>query len=167
MHAIKACDTFRWDWQVEQQNSALQAKQEELSLQKDRLQKIQVEAEANERRVRELDTRLRMSEDANRALQVSARQHDASLELGAAEKSDLRAALRRTEEQLDKMHSQVSVASSFVSDPTGPAALTLHLSECLLGMGSTSRSKIARGRRSCAWQASTQRKMPSQHSATP
>lgn len=115
---MKARDTLRWNWQVEQQNSALQAKQEELSLQKDRLQKIQVEAEANERRVRELDTRLRMSEDANRALQVSARQQDASLELGATEKSDLRAALRRTEEQLDKMHSQVSVASSFASDPT-------------------------------------------------
>jgi len=51
---------------VEQQNSALQAKQEELALQRDRLLKIQSEAEVNERRVRELDTKLRMSEDANK-----------------------------------------------------------------------------------------------------
>jgi hypothetical protein len=51
---------------VEQQNSALQAKQEELSLQRERLLKIQSEAEVNERRVRELDVKLRMSEDANK-----------------------------------------------------------------------------------------------------
>lgn len=51
---------------VEQQNSALQAKQEELALQRERLLKIQSEAEVNERRVRELDTKLRMSEDANK-----------------------------------------------------------------------------------------------------
>lgn len=81
---------------MDKQNSALQAKHEELSLQKDRLQKIQAEAEANERRVRELDTRLRMSEDANKALQASVRQHDANLEQSATEKSELRAALRRT-----------------------------------------------------------------------
>jgi len=53
---------------VEQQNSALQAKQEEIALQRDRLLKIQAEAEANERRVRELDTKLRMSEDANKVI---------------------------------------------------------------------------------------------------
>ena len=53
---------------VEQQNSALRAKQEEISLQRDRLLKIQAEAEANERRVRELDTKLRMSEDANKVM---------------------------------------------------------------------------------------------------
>jgi chromosome segregation ATPase len=51
---------------VEQQNTALQAKQEEVALQRERLLKIQAEAELNERRVRELDTKLRMSEDANK-----------------------------------------------------------------------------------------------------
>eukprot|EP00802_Teleaulax_amphioxeia_P002899 Tamp_02902.p1 GENE.Tamp_02902~~Tamp_02902.p1 ORF type:complete len:1275 (+),score=395.64 Tamp_02902:191-3826(+) len=91
---------------VEQQNSALQAKQEEIALQRDRLLKIQAEAEANERRVRELDTKLRMSEDANKAMEVSARQHSSSLEQHTTEKDELRSALRRTEEQLDKMHSQ-------------------------------------------------------------
>jgi len=55
---------------VEQQNSALQAKQEELALQRDRLLKIQSEAEVNERRVRELDTKLRMSEDANKVVWI-------------------------------------------------------------------------------------------------
>ena len=53
---------------VEQQNSALRAKQEEISLQRDRLLKIQAEAEANERRMRDLDTKLRMSEDANKVM---------------------------------------------------------------------------------------------------
>jgi len=41
------------------------------------------------------------------ALQVSTRQHNSSLELHTTEKDELRSALRRTEEQLDKIHSQV------------------------------------------------------------
>ena len=109
---------------VDQQTSALQAKQEELSLQRERLLKIQAEAEINERRVRELDTKLRMSEDANQVLQASARRNTSSLEHNSSEKDELRAALRRTEEQLDKMHSQVSmspvVAFSFPSLPRRP-----------------------------------------------
>ena len=41
------------------------------------------------------------------ALQVSTRQHNSSLEQHTTEKDELRSALRRTEEQLDKIHSQV------------------------------------------------------------
>jgi hypothetical protein len=41
------------------------------------------------------------------AMEASARQHSASLEQHTTEKDELRSALRRTEEQLDKMHSQV------------------------------------------------------------
>jgi hypothetical protein len=63
---------------VEQQNSALRAKQEEISLQRDRLLKIQAEAEANERRVRDLDTKLRMSEDANKVMARFSRGRDFS-----------------------------------------------------------------------------------------
>ena len=46
---------------------------------------------------------------AVQALEASARQHSASLEQHTTEKDELRSALRRTEEQLDKMHSQVCV----------------------------------------------------------
>ena len=91
---------------VEQQNHALQAKQEELTLQRERLLKIQGEAEGNERRVRELDTKLRMVETEKTALQRSQGQHSASLDMHATEKDELRAALRRTEEQLDSMQVQ-------------------------------------------------------------
>jgi hypothetical protein len=43
------------------------------------------------------------------AMEASARQHSALLEQHTTEKDELRSALRRTEEQLDKMHSQVCV----------------------------------------------------------
>jgi chromosome segregation ATPase len=107
---------------VEQQNSALQAKQEEITLQRERLVKIQAEAEANERRVRELDMKLRMSQDENKVLQLSARQHGSSLEQHTVERDELRSALQRTEDQLDKMHSQVPAKAIFQS-PTNQSCL--------------------------------------------
>lgn len=69
---------------VEQQNTALQAKQEEVALQRERLLKIQAEAELNERRVRELDTKLRMSEDANK---VAPSPHSTTAYAAAAEQA--------------------------------------------------------------------------------
>ncbi|EKX50848.1 hypothetical protein GUITHDRAFT_103437 [Guillardia theta CCMP2712] len=91
---------------VERQDKALQAKREEQSHLKERLQRMQTEAENNERKVLELETQLRKHEVRAQSMDSAERHSSSSLERHLADKEELRVALRRTEEQLERTHHQ-------------------------------------------------------------
>eukprot|EP00960_Hanusia_phi_P004853 140472-Hanusia_phi.AAC.5 len=95
---------------VERQDKALQAKREEQSHLKERLQRLQTEAEGNERKVLELETELRRQEVRAQSLNSAERLSSSSVERLVADKEELRQALRRTEEQLERTHQQVGQA---------------------------------------------------------